>query len=246
VGASAPDQPWLPADAGSLRAAFYLCESIIQLMESVYVDVRLETTYDHPDNRGWMNLFRRFAAAGMLRVAWSVSGATFGARFQSFCEQHLGLGATELAQTEPVSIGALFEGGGNLRAHALEQNVLRALRASDEAADSDLVIRFEMIMGSAISAPPGGDSFSFPIAFAVLRAGEESSAPMRLRYLRVSDHLQRMGLGWRVTLDLLRRYPDLVLDMATRAPELRNARSDVDRVRFARLFRAAKRVNARV
>jgi hypothetical protein len=246
VGATAPNQPWLPADAGSLRAAFYLCESIIQLMESVYVDVRLETTYDHPDNRGWMNLFRRFAAAGMLRIAWSVSGATFGARFQSFCEQHLGLGATDLAQAEPVTVGTLFKGSGDVRAHALEYNVLRALRASDEAADSDLVIRFEMIMGSAISAPPGGDTFSFPIAFAVLRAGEESTAPMRLRYLRVSDHLQRMGLGWRVTVDLLRKYPDLELDMATRAPELRNARSDVDRVRFARLFRAAKRVNARV
>jgi hypothetical protein len=246
VGASSPDQPWLPNDAGSLRAAFYLCESIIQLMESVYVDVRLENTYDHPDNRGWMNLFRRFAAAGMLRVAWAVSGGTFGARFQSFCEQHLGLGAAELAQARPVTVRALLDGKAGYSVHSLELNVLRALWASDEAADSDLVVRFEMIMGRAVSAPLGADAFSFPVAFALLRPAEGAGERTRLRYLRVSDHLQRMGLGWRVTVDLLHAYPDLELDMATRAPELRSPRSDVDRMRFARMFRAAKRISERV
>ena len=62
---------------------------------------------------------------------------------------------------------------------------------------------------------------------------------------RVADHLQRMGLGWRVTSALLERYPALELDMATRAPELRVAGADADRRRYARLFRAAKRINSR-
>lgn len=245
VGASAPDQPWLPDDAMSLRAAFYLCESIIQLMESVYIDVRLETTYDHPDNRGWMNLFRRFAAAGMMRVAWAMSGATFGARFQSFCEQHLGLGDARLKDAEPVAVSDILQRKGSVRTHSLEFNVLRALHASGEIVDTDAVVRFDLIMGSALSAPPGENAFGFPVAFAVLRDAQTQGEPMRLRYLRVSDHLQRMGLGWRATLHLLRTHPDLELDMATRAPELRSARADADRMRFSRLFRAAKRISAR-
>ena len=84
VGARSHEQRWLPDDVLSLRAAFYLCESIIQLMQSVYIDVDLENTFDHPDNRGWMNLFHRFAGAGMLRVTWALSSASYGARFQSF------------------------------------------------------------------------------------------------------------------------------------------------------------------
>jgi hypothetical protein len=246
VGASARDQPWLPDDVHALRAAFYLCESIIQLMESVYVDVQLESTYDHPDNRGWMNLFRRFAAAGMLRVTWAVSGATFGARFQSFCEQHLGLGDSRLAQAAPVSVDDVLRRKGGLTANSLEYNVVRALRASGEVADTDRVVRFEMIVGSALSAPPGESTFGFPVAFALLRDPEMPGGAHRLRYLRVADHLQRMGLGWRVTLALLQTYPDVELDMATRAPELRSARAEGDRMRFARLFRAAQRLSQRV
>lgn len=246
VGADAPDQPWLPNDAMALRAAFYLCESIIQLMENVYLDVRLETTYDHPDNRGWMNLFRRFAAAGMLRVAWALSGATYGARFQSFCEQHLGLGDVSLNAAPPVSVKEVLARTLGAQPSALEFNVLQALHASGEAEDADFVVRFDLVMGSALSAPPGESTFGFPVAFAVLRRSRAAGEPTYLRYLRVSDHLQRMGLGWRATLALVRAYPDLELDMATRAPELRSPRAEADRVRLSRLFRAAKRVSARV
>jgi hypothetical protein len=63
-----------------------------QLMENVYLDLSLEERHDHPDNRGWMNMFRRFSGAGMLRVTWAVTSATFGARFQSFCERRFRLG----------------------------------------------------------------------------------------------------------------------------------------------------------
>ena len=54
-----------------------------------------------------------------------------------------------------------------------------------------------------------------------------------------------MGIGWRVTNRLLQTYPDLELDIATRAPELRGAGAAADRARFERLFRAAKRISPR-
>jgi hypothetical protein len=78
-----------------------------------------------------------------------------------------------------------------------------------------------------------------------MREAQVPEGAPTLRYLRVADHLQRMGLGWRVTSALLERYPALELDMATRAPELRVAGADAGRRRYARLFRAAKRINSR-
>lgn len=245
VGAGGSNHPWLPDDAHSLRAAFYLCESIVRLMETVYIDAGLETTGDHPDNRGWMNLFRRFAAVGMVRVAWAVSGADYGARFQSFCEEHLDLREARIVSAEPATVDEFLERPRDERAEALQENVLRALLQSGEIAGSDAVVRFELEVGQTLSAPPQAQAFGFPVAFAVLRmATGEGSRPV-LRYLRVSDHLRRMGIGWRVTLHLVRRHPDLEYEPATRAPELRSSRSGDERARFARMFRAAKRVSAR-
>jgi len=89
--AQAPLREQLPKTDAELRAGFYLCNSVFQLFEDVYVDLLLEEEFDHPDNRGWMNFFRHWSWAPMFRVAWTISGGTYGARFQSFCERHLDL-----------------------------------------------------------------------------------------------------------------------------------------------------------
>jgi hypothetical protein len=90
----------LPEDPEKLLAGFYMCSQIIQVMENTYVDLQLENEYDHPDNRGWMNLFRHWSWAPMFRVTWAVTASTYGARFQSFCERHLELklGGVELEE----------------------------------------------------------------------------------------------------------------------------------------------------
>ncbi|MGR9107565.1 MAG: hypothetical protein ACU843_11605, partial [Gammaproteobacteria bacterium] len=79
----------LPDDYEERREGFYFCNSLIQLMESVYLDLNLEELYDHPDNRGWMNLFRHWSHAEMVIVTWAISAFTYGVRFQTFCERHL-------------------------------------------------------------------------------------------------------------------------------------------------------------
>ena len=73
------------------RSAFYLCNSMIQLMENVYRDLALEGEWSHPDNRGWMSLFRHWARSPTFRQTWAVAASTLGARFQKFCRRHLGL-----------------------------------------------------------------------------------------------------------------------------------------------------------
>ena len=82
---------WLPKNYDEIRAGFYICNQMIQLMENVYLDLKLEQEYDHPDTRGWMNLFKHWSWSGMFRVTWAISAGTYGLRFQSFCQRRLGL-----------------------------------------------------------------------------------------------------------------------------------------------------------
>jgi hypothetical protein len=64
---------------------------IIQLMENVFLDLRLDDFWEHPDNRGWAVLFMRWAGSPKLRDIWVKGRSTFGIRFEYFCEARLGL-----------------------------------------------------------------------------------------------------------------------------------------------------------
>lgn len=242
VGARSREHPWLPTDVHQLRAAFYLCNSIIQLMEDVYNDLDLEIEYDHPDHRGWMNLFRHWSWSGMLRVTWAVSGSGYGARFQSFCERHLGLGESRVVLADEWPVAACAQAPAEVALNPVEQRITDALLAAGEIEGGDVIVRFNLTVRSALSAPGKNESFGFPIAFGVLHPSADGFAHGQLRYFRVADHLQRMGLGWRSMLALLERYPQLELGLATRSPLLRTIDAESDRARFVRLFDAARRV----
>ena len=60
-------------------------------MEDVYLEFQLDTTYDHIDNRGWMNLFQHWTWSGMLAATWAITAATYDPRFQRFCHNRLDL-----------------------------------------------------------------------------------------------------------------------------------------------------------
>lgn len=62
-------------------------------MENVYLALQLDKPRhrDHHLNRGWMNLFRRWAQAPFFRWAWAVSIGTYSLGFQTFCEEALTL-----------------------------------------------------------------------------------------------------------------------------------------------------------
>lgn len=64
---------------------------LIQLMENVFLDLRLDDFWSHPDNRGWAILFMRWARSPRLREIWQETRRTFGIRFEYFCEARLGL-----------------------------------------------------------------------------------------------------------------------------------------------------------
>ncbi len=64
---------------------------LIQIMEDVFLDLRLDDFWSHPDNRGWAILFMRWARSPRLRAIWQRTRRTFGIRFEYFCEARLGL-----------------------------------------------------------------------------------------------------------------------------------------------------------
>jgi GNAT superfamily N-acetyltransferase len=76
-------------DRLDVRSSLHLCSSQIQLMENVFLGVRLGEHYAHPLNRGWMNLFRRWTSAQTFRRWWPILRGTFSPAFVEFSERHL-------------------------------------------------------------------------------------------------------------------------------------------------------------
>jgi hypothetical protein len=67
------------------------CVELLQLMENVFLDLRLDDFWKHPDNRGWVMLFTMWAKSPKFRVAWKQMRRSFGIRFEYFCGQRLGM-----------------------------------------------------------------------------------------------------------------------------------------------------------
>lgn len=232
--AGQPDRPaMLPNSEDELRAGFYLCNALIQLMENVYLDLRLEEEHGHPDNRGWMNQFRHWSWSGMFRVTWAVSVSTYGARFQQFCRRHLGLESGGLVLSEAVEVGAE---GWQGRLNFVEQDHVRRLIAghfagtADDLAGLDRTALVEVtdrwlagagrgrlelqVMEVRVADPSGKErTFAFQVGFALLDKARDSKAERGLVYYRVQDHLRRMGLGRAGLARLQEAWPALYVDM---------------------------------
>jgi hypothetical protein len=179
-----PDKP------EAFRAGFYLCNSLIQLMESVYLDLNLEGEYNHPDNRGWINLFRHWSWAGMLRVTWAVSASTYGARFQRFCQRRLDL---ELGRVTCHKIVAIEDPEKEISGlNFLENHIRSMVELCIEKPKDRMNIMQLSLEGGATFGESESSKFSFPFAFALVKIGSPRN---ELVYYRVRDHLRGMGLG---------------------------------------------------
>jgi len=236
-----PVNLWLPAKPEELRAGFYFCNSLIQLMECVYLDLHLDQEQDHPDNRGWMNLFKHWAWSGMLRATWAVSVSTYGARFQTFCRTSLGLDTGEV-QVDLRRIDA-----PELNYH--ERDLVDELcRIYPDVGKSGSVLLLQMAVTdlSVAAASRPASAFRFTFGFAVIYQNQ-------FVLFRIQDHLRTIGLG-RLALhkikDQFRFDPSLLqqLNQSERTDqdtevteELRNMGSSASRRNFDQLVRSVER-----
>jgi len=99
-----PDSYRIPRSADELRAGFYYCKELLQFMQRVFHDCRLDTESFAPSNRGWMNLFRRWSLSRMFRYTWAMTAGTYSARFQSFCEFQLLLDSGTPSYGSPIKL----------------------------------------------------------------------------------------------------------------------------------------------
>jgi len=249
---------WLPETMDELRAGFYLCSRMIELMEDVYRDLRLEDNFDHPDNRGWMNLFRHWTGSAMLQATWAVTASTFEARFQRFCEWRLGLSAGQVTYVdEPWAIRADTDDALEASLAALDR--IRSLNPVERGLLRDFArSQLDVLVGGArlfilqtslqsalprtttdTSLPDVADrpGLRFGFGFALAR---EVDGELEMLYFRIQDHLRMMGLGRKALRLLLKdhRFRPLhgVRPMPAGASE---ATTDAGVERFRRMYRSA-------
>jgi hypothetical protein len=188
------DLLFLPDNEDELRQGFYFCNSLVQLMESVYVALNLETDWQHPDNSGWINVFNHWAWSGMFRATWAVSAATYGGRFRAFCEQRLNLTLGDVC-AKPVLSGTPSESA--LAAAGLNAHEQRQIADAYVGGGSELsVYRLELLVRHPIVDETEPPLMTFGFGYAVMRGDE-------LVMYRVQDHLRGMGLGRRGLVSLV-------------------------------------------
>jgi hypothetical protein len=154
-------------------------------MEDVYLELDLESHHDHPDCSGWMNQFRQWAASDMFRITNAVAGATFGERFQSFVRRHLDLKPGEIAvdpqheyRPDSYAFNEVEFGIQNALAEYFKGETLQFRPIWIDVAP---VLPEEM--------PKIPDRIRLTVGFYVL------DTQGRLRWMRVQNHLRRMGIA---------------------------------------------------
>jgi hypothetical protein len=60
-----------------------------QLMEDVFYSLRLDRHANAPDNRGWMNLFRRWGSSSSFNARFAAMRETFGKEFVDFYDYYV-------------------------------------------------------------------------------------------------------------------------------------------------------------
>ncbi|MEO8158090.1 MAG: hypothetical protein ABI648_09865 [Betaproteobacteria bacterium] len=216
---------WLPTDPEQLRAGFYFCLNLLELMQDVYLDLNLDEEWQHADNRGWMNLFRHLSWCGMLRATFAVVRSNFGARFQRFCAVRIDLreGDIEIAAKftrEGASGQALKAWTDRLVADGQvnfqEARQICLFENSDLAGASAATAKFDTLhrirlvvpgvrRGEDKPADPDASELVFPVGLALTRGGA-------IVFFRIQDHLRNMGLGRQALERLFETYKELTID----------------------------------
>ena len=178
-----------PDDETQFRKGFYLCNELIQLMENVYLDLNLESEYDHPDNRGWMNLFRHWSWSGMFRATWSIAAGTFGARFQTFCQEKLNLTMGNVT-VETV------EDGDSRSDIAVDKYIFQDHFKKAKQPTEGLLVHPILF---TIKPPPklenAGAVKGRSFLLGIVAIEKTATGEGQVVYMRIRDHIRTMGFG---------------------------------------------------
>ncbi len=77
------------------RVVRHTVAQMLQVMEGAWIGLGLKVNRDLPMNRGWMNVFRRWANTDAFRRHWPAFRTEFSPDFVKFCEEQLHLVAAK-------------------------------------------------------------------------------------------------------------------------------------------------------
>ena len=80
---------WAAAAGEHRIAEFRALSRLVGIMEAVWMQLDLDSTYARPLHRGWMNCFRRWTAAAKFQEYWPILRPQFSWGFVRFCERVL-------------------------------------------------------------------------------------------------------------------------------------------------------------
>jgi predicted acylesterase/phospholipase RssA len=188
VGKKPPHILWIPRRAEQIRAGFFFCQLLIQLMENVYLDLNLERYSDHPDNQGWMNLFRHWSYSGMFQVAWAIGASTYGSRFSLFCQRELDIST---GKTLIVNSGGFAVNTARAMPEAaVGHTVFERQRIADIKKTWGAAKEYQLRLEVSPDADAADKPFQFAFGTMLIDKGQ-------IVYLRVRRHLRRIGLARR-------------------------------------------------
>jgi hypothetical protein len=177
----------LPGNIVERCAGFHFCNSLLQLMEDVYLDLSLDEESEHPDNSGWMNLFRHWTWSAMFRATWLISASCYGTRFRSFCENRLELSPARIGRIHVSLAQSATEARLNFRERAL-------LASGNFDWSQQRLHLLELVLAQPDT---GADLMNLTVGIAVVAKAVAPSLD-RLAYFRIQDHLRGMGLARRM------------------------------------------------
>lgn len=201
-----------PSDE-SFRNVLHVCNRQLQLMENVYLalDFHEASERERPLNRGWMNLFRRWAQAPDFRRAWAVSIGAYSRGFQAFCEHVLGLTLSVRCVDANGAETGLSDKERRTLAKAKERGTYRPETDADK---TDAGAQPDRLWLGRLSTGVADEENGFVFCFATTRfsrekeEGSESEVEcVTIKTLYIRDYFRKMNLLERFLLEL---KPELV------------------------------------
>ncbi len=182
-----------------IRQVTHFCNMQLQLMENVWMALDMDRYYNYPDNRGWMNLFRRWARSEIFKMVWSINKGLYGRDFKEFAESHLNLPRSSVYKVEKVDNGVDVNTIEQFE-EILERNFKNKFRGRIHTLKNPIKdIHKVYTMTNYLKIMDPNVPFVMGIAFLT----KKGNNTMMIEFIVIRDYLQRMGLGKQIFKEIL-------------------------------------------
>ncbi len=100
------------AEGAKSRAGLHMCTQQLQIMERIFLAVKLDRYHAHAMNRGWMNLFRRWSGNPTMGRLWPSLKSNYSKDFVAFADYQLNFTSMDIIPlrqpAQPFQLAELF------------------------------------------------------------------------------------------------------------------------------------------